>query len=433
MKAAFYEKDITPPLGDYLAGLFLNYSAEDVLDTLHVRSAVIESEGNVAAIIEIDSCEFPDDLHDAVTKRIFEHTGLQPENVLVAVNHTHKGIPIVDNPEIGAYADATYKDTVYRLIADCVILAHKRLCETNGFYACGTAPGIAFNRTFVMQDGTYKTNAYSGGAVRPLGQVDESVPILFFKDQNGTPRGAVVTFACHQDCTPGAQYSGAFSHVLSNEMKKQYGDDFVTVFLAGTSGDINHIDPQYGMNMPQDTYIKMGKILKNACVQAMRQAKPIGEGVCCRKELTELPRRILTEEKAIEEIKRMADEKDITAIRNLCYYQACVKESIAKYYLQYIKIGNVSLYAYPGEIFVYFGLYLKEHAATENNMVCSFSNGGCGYVATREAYADNSRLYEKNLCFGACLAPDAGYIMTERLLKMSEEVENGQVKQNDNR
>ena len=172
--------------------------------------------------------------------------------------------------------------------------------------------------------------------------------------------------------------------------------------------------------MPDDTYIKMGNILKNACTDAMRNAKPIGEGLYCRKDLTELPRRILTRDEALSEIKRMADEKNITGIRNLCFYQECIKGDIAKYYLQYMKIGNTSLYAFPGEIFVYFGLYIKEHAKTNNNIVCSFANGGCGYVATREAFLPCSRLYERNLCVGACLAPDAGYIMTERLLKMSE-------------
>ena len=65
---------ITPPLGCFLAGYYINHVAEDVLDTLHARSVVIESKGKTAAIIEIDSCEFPDDLHDAVTNRIFEYT-----------------------------------------------------------------------------------------------------------------------------------------------------------------------------------------------------------------------------------------------------------------------------------------------------------------------------------------------------------------------
>ena len=96
MSASFYEKDITPPLGCFLAGYYINHVAEDVLDTLHARSVVIESKGKTAAIIEIDSCEFPDDLHDAVINRIFEYTGIEPSNVMVTVNHTHKGIPITD-------------------------------------------------------------------------------------------------------------------------------------------------------------------------------------------------------------------------------------------------------------------------------------------------------------------------------------------------
>lgn len=84
---------------------------------------------------------------------------------------------------------------------------------------------------------------------------------LYFCVISGKPRGAVVTFACHQDWTPGVQYSDAFSHVLSNEMKKEFGEDFITVFLAGTSGDINHVDPRLHGYMPDDIYIKMENVL----------------------------------------------------------------------------------------------------------------------------------------------------------------------------
>ena len=78
MRAAFYEKDITPPLGCYLAGYYINHTAEDVLDPLYVRTAVLESDGTVAAFIDIDSCELPDDLHDAVTGRITTSPGILP-------------------------------------------------------------------------------------------------------------------------------------------------------------------------------------------------------------------------------------------------------------------------------------------------------------------------------------------------------------------
>ena len=421
MRAAFYEKDITPPLGCYLAGYFINHVGEDVLDPLYVRSAVVESNGTVVAFADIDSCEFPDDMHEAVTKRIFEYTGIPAEQVMLAVNHTHKGIPITDNPEIGAYADAAFKDVVYRLIADSVILAYKRLQPTEGVFGVGRAEGISFNRTYVMKDGTYRTNVWGEDVVRPLGGIDEDVPIVFFKDNTGKPQGALVSFACHQDCTPGSQYSGAFAYVLSEEMKKEYGRDFVTVFMAGTSGDINHFDPKRHGNMPDDTYIKMGKILKKACTDAICKAEPIGEGIISRKTLFCVPRRVLSEDEAFSETKRMADEKNMIAVRNLCYYRACVHEDTMQVYLQYVKLGNVSVYAFPGEIFVYFGRYIKEHAKTAKNMVVSFTNHGCGYVATREAFAPNSRLYERDLCVGACLAPDAGYMMADKLLAMAED------------
>lgn len=89
----------------------------------------------------------------------------------------------------------------------------------------------------------------------------EFYPCLYFCVISGKPRGAVVTFACHQDCTPGVRYSGAFSHVLSNEMKKEFGENFITVFLAGTSGDINHVGPRLHGYMPDDIYIKMENVL----------------------------------------------------------------------------------------------------------------------------------------------------------------------------
>ena len=420
MRAAFYEKDITPPLGCYLAGYYINHTAEDVLDPLYVRTAVLESDGTVAAFIDIDSCELPDDLHDAVTGRITAYTGIQPENILIAVNHTHKGIPITDNPEIGAYADAPYKDVCYRLIADSVILAYRRLAASDGVFAVGKAEGISFNRTSRMKDGSLRTNVFNEDVQEPFGEIDTDVPLLFFRSTEGTPLGAIVAFACHQDCTPGSQYSGAFAAVLAKELKKEFGNDFITVFFAGTSADINHFDPARGGKMPDDTYITMGNVLKKACLDALPHAKPIGDGIVCKKESFPVTCRILAEEEMLAEIRRMADNKDITAIRNLCYYQANVKDAAASVYLQYIRVGTVSVYAFPGEMFVYFGKYIKAHAATADNIVISFANSGCGYVATREAFAENSYLYEKDLCFGACLAPEEGYRMTEELLRMAQ-------------
>ena len=160
MRVAFYEKDITPPLGGYLAGYYTNYVADDVLDPLYVHAAVIDNGNTTVAVIAMDSCEFPDDMHDAVTKRITEYTGIPAKNVMITVNHTHKGMPIFDSPEINAYSDGPYKDVVYRLIADCVTLAYKRMEESDISFGCGCVDDISFNRTYIMKDGTIMTNQW---------------------------------------------------------------------------------------------------------------------------------------------------------------------------------------------------------------------------------------------------------------------------------
>lgn len=418
MKISFYEKDITPPLGCYMAGYYTNMVAEDVLDTLHVRCAVFAHDKQVAAVVSIDSMELPDDLHDAVTKRIEAYTGIPADSVLLSANHTHKGIPITDSPEFGACGDSAFRDVVYRLIADCVTLAYRRLQEGTVFYAAGEAEGVSFCRNFVKPDGTFVTWD-SSNTVRALSQVDTEVPFLFVRDGKGKPCGAVVNFACHQDCLPVKFYSGDYAHVLSDELKKVYGPEFVTVFLMGTCGDINHIDPSQ-KQMPFDTYQTIGKTLAKTVCRHAGEVVPVGDALAVSKKQFPVRRRLLTNEEYFAESARLAQEKKLFSVRNLAFYHACAKTAELQVWLQCIRIGNAVLYGYPGEAFVDFGRDLKKRSPSSMNLVASQCNSCCGYIATEEAHGENSRLYEKDLCFGACLEPETGYRINDALLAMAQ-------------
>ena len=426
MKVGFYEKDITPPLGCYLAGYYTNYNAEDVLDPLYVRAAVIIGDEEPVAIVSIDACEFPQDMHDIVTKRIYEYTKIESKNVLLSVNHNHKGIPIDDNPELKAYGDRPYKDVVYRLIADCVTLAYRRAREAKPFYGCGMADDISFNRTFIMKDGTYRTSEYyNPDVVSALSGIDPQVSVLFFKDNDGKPVGAILSFAVHQDCTPGAAYSGAFAYVLSNEMKKIYGSDFTTVYLAGTSGDINHIDIEAIRNgtLKDDFYIYMGKRLAEEAQKAMNNSVDVvGKKVESQKELVCIPKRTFDKATFMESFGEAIANADMTLLRNVAFYEANYNQPQMDVYLQCIVVGDVIIYAYPGEIFVEFGLDIKRRSPSSKNLIATISNTGCGYVPTKKAFEPQSRLYEIQLCYGSCLDPEAGYMMTDKLLEYSQKL-----------
>ena len=81
MRASFYECDVTPPLGGFFWGHYKEAFAEDVHTRLYAKAVVVEDKGDVAAILVIDSCALPPELHEAVTKRVYEYTGITADKI----------------------------------------------------------------------------------------------------------------------------------------------------------------------------------------------------------------------------------------------------------------------------------------------------------------------------------------------------------------
>ena len=80
--------------------------------------------------------------------------------------------------------------------------------------------------------------------------------------------------------------------------------------------------------------------------------------------------------------------------------------------LQVVKVGDWRFAAWPGEIFVEFGLWLKE--AFRNVSLIGYANGDLqGYVVTREAV--EKRYYESGNSF---FDVSAGYTMLEETKKL---------------
>ena len=141
-------------------GYYSERIAEDVYDKLYAKALVVEDSENYVAIVDVDACTLTPEMHDIVTKRIYEYTGLSPECVCISANHTHRGATIHDDFAIRCFADESYKDVFYRLVADAVILAFKRLGdeEVTIKYGRTKAAGYNFCRNFVMKDGSYVTS-----------------------------------------------------------------------------------------------------------------------------------------------------------------------------------------------------------------------------------------------------------------------------------
>lgn len=425
MRAAFYECDITPPLGGYMWGHYHDVRAYDVREKLYAKAVVVEEAGEVAAIVVVDTCALPEEMHEIVTKRIYEYTGIAPERVCIASTHSHSGASVGTDPATESYADATYKDVFFRLCADAVTLAYKRLQEVDVKFGQTEVYGISFNRDFIKEDGTYVTHGRGKpGIVRAMDGMDPDLPVLLF-EQEGKPVGAIINFACHQDCLGSARtgYSGDYASILSKRLKEEYGSDFVSLFLLGACGDINHVNPDASVDIPFLWYHHMGNVLADAVIGVVKEAQPVSGGVKIISKTVEVQRRLADPETTRKTIiKWLTANASFMRTRNLLHYEASNTKTSTELIVQGICIGDVCIATLPGEVYTAIGQGIKKQSPYARNMVVENCNKYCGYIPTKEAFDECSDLYESSLCFHSCHVPEAGEILQKETLQILQQL-----------
>lgn len=434
IKCAFYEKEITPPLGYNLPGYFNFRPGDDVKDRLYAKAVVVDNGSETAAIISIDSCQPHSYLRDKVVERIEKYTDIKSENIVFGANHTHTGIPCYDKYDKEGLEEYIWVTTA--LIADCVILAHKRLCECELTFGIGEVQGISFCRDYYMKNSTPRTNPgrLNADIDKPVAGNDPDLPVLFFKDTNGNPKGAVISFACHQDCVGGTALSGDFSSVLSKELKKIYGENFVTLFMLGACGNINHFDVTRAEDAP-DHYEVMGRIMAGEAVKVISKAIRVeGDDIAVKLESLKLnrldvePEVIRDAEHAVATIKPAVGVKIAADDTDPEQYKLAMANRLLDFVngpdkydapVQVLKIGDFILYAFPGEIFFQYGVMVKEASPTPKCILATMCNAAIGYVPTKDMFYPT--IYESRP--GSCkLEKEAGHIMTDMLIKMGREI-----------
>ena len=434
MKIGFYESDITPPLGIFMPGHGRWLYGSDVYDKIYAKAIAIESQGEYAIIISVDSVSPTEDVYEKVTERITKLSGIPKERISLHFTHTHWGAPLYGETIMGIREDAAYVDVCYRLIADTAILAHRRMSEASGVFEVGCVEGVAFSRDYVMEDGTVITYGSNGKKVKEMfGPTDTSLPLIkFFRD--GKPVGALINFALHQCCGDHDCITGDYSSILSKKLKEKYGESFVSIFTAGTCGDINHLNTNL---IPWDEfrYREIGEIISREVIRMFDKGggEAIGEGISLAEETIFIDKRIATDEytrirakELIENDKYYANiNSSFLRIRSLILANTLQSNPDAtkqiKIILKAFKIGNVCLYFMPGEIFVKFGLRLKKESPIKNSMVIELSNSHLGYVPTPEAFGENCDLYEANLTYKSII-PEGGDIMIDKLIELGNKL-----------
>lgn len=441
MKVGFYEKELTHPLETCLTGYFHRRPMSGIKERLFVKAVAVENDGERFGIIAVDTCGMTDDVFEWIYARAEQMLDLPRKNILISCTHSHTGALMRTAARIVEKEEGEECKYRAKLCADCLVLAFQNMQEATCRYGLGEQKEYAFVRNFLMKDGSYFTNPFpfDPNIDHPVGELDPSVNVLVFEGADKKPFGAIINYACHCDCVGGTEGSGDFPAVMAKELKQVYGYDFVSLFVQGAAGNINHLDVNSNVDY-KVRYKEMGVALAKIVESIIEKATPLTDtSIVAAVQPVQLKKREVPEElleDAREKVRTIpepeSDECNIAVpddpvmIRNYAINLLDIYDSESfknKPYIetrvQVIRFGDCYFYGTPGELFNQYAFYMKENAPTARNFIAELSQPGYhGYIPIPELM-ESDNCYEGK--YTSCtMAPGEGQILAEAAVKLAK-------------
>ncbi len=442
LKCGFYEKEITPAIGTTMVGYNGFRITTSVHDKLFVKAMAVDVDGSQVIMVVFDLLATSDKLCQGVLSRITEFTGVSADRIMVSATHTHYG-PTLPGAK-GEYdmPDVAYEDVLIKAGADAGILAWQNMEPGTIKYASSIEEGLGFNRDFKMKDGSVRTNPtwQNPDIIDFCGPTDPQFQTLYFENQDGALVGAFLNFTCHHDAI-GLEYnawinSADFSGRIARNLKKHYGMDFVSVYVDGCSGNINHFNPfreKEEYDEPRSHVIgeqlakaailnyENAQVLKTDVVSVIKEDFYVGKQHFTDEEVADayhLYKTVSLDEISVNINKpesvdfRRAKAKPVINITEMPEEIRCC--------IQTIRIGDFALYCLNGEIYVEFGLDIKKKSPSKYTAIATHCSGyPQTYVPVRELRGTNVYAAQKTAAY---LEDEAGYKFVEKAIEQGNKL-----------
>ncbi len=414
---------ITPPAGMPMAGSYRLRLSEGVHDDLHAKAVVMERDGVRVALVACDLVAVSDGIVADARKIIERSSGIPAANVMISATHTHSG-PFI--PGRGSFDDefgrnmpvvAKFREQLPQQIAAAVALAAADLQPARVFAGRGEEGSVAFNRRFLMKDGSIRTNPGSNNPdiVRPVGPIDPTVAVALFvsDDEKQTPLATYVNYPLHVAVAGGMQFSADFPGVISELLSRVKGEQMLTLFTAGACGNINHLNVDNSREHPsrQPGANRIGVILAAEILKTyaeLEEVQPNALQISSR--VLDLPKIELSDAEIADarRVAAMAGTDNDPGTRPLA--QAFARLDIIgrngqpfQKEVQVISLGDAMAWAaLPGEIFVEHGLRLKTMSPFRHTMLVELANGWTSYVPDRKAMPEGGYEVISARCGSGC-------------------------------
>jgi len=426
LQAGFSQVDITPPVGIEKIGWLKVIVSDQVLSPLCARIAIFQESETQIAFVQLDTLFIAWDEVVAIRKGIEMEYGFPGSHIMISATHNHAGPAVAQAGDVEK--DEAYAEVLVSKVITAFGQALENLVEVEVGFGYTYEWNLAHNRRVVLRDGTVRTH---GTFDDPLalyleGPVDPQVAVLAVRSKRadclqkqGELMGVLVNFACHPthhggDTAIDAGYPG----ILAGRLREMGCP--VTLFLNGASGNLHTADPRNGGK--DQSAEEVGNILAKD-VSSTLESLSFSDSfnLKAQSSVVELPYRQVTDAEingTVRGAQRFIDPAIYDRAMLALTDKIKQRNGILPVEIQVLSVGKVVFIAIPGELFVEFGLRIKQNAYPLHAIVVSCANGRLGYIPTEEAFKRGG--YETTFGPGSQLAPEAGNLIVNTATELME-------------
>ena len=445
--------DITPPVGFPLYG-YPPKPSTGIKDPLYAKAIVFKQGEIRGALVVCNLLGIPRDLSRIVREKASAETGIPFSNMSVSATHTHSSPGITESFKEYALRKSSGKLTeddkksyfsdLISGITKAIVLADNRSVATEIISGKGRAPGIAFNRRYLMTDGRVRFNPgrNNPGIVCPAGPTDPDVSFVLFRQPGQNSSFASLTVFSSHYVRGGTEFSSDYPCFMQQRFHELFGNQHLSVFGLGPCGNVNTVNPDAPVEDADIKVKRVGYALADAVQAAMPKQSNGEPSLEIVSKILYLPLQNYTK----EELDWSRGEKSYYNERPFLSHRRRLKISIwgvqpplekLRMYeavapavsgepwripveIQVFKIDRkTAIVSMPCELFTEFGIDLKKRSPFTTTMLIELANADIAYLPTIRGFKEGD--YE---AINSRLVPGSGEKMIDSAIEILEHLKN---------
>jgi len=382
---------------------------------LYVRVVVLSHRTQQIALVLCDLLGISGELVNKIRQSVHESIGLPAEAIQIACTHSHSTPDTIGS----GYEDPEYLQALVKTIAKaiCDAAANKQSARMGW----GRVPirGLASSRRIKMTDGKVFTTRYgvpSTWRVNPeliasKGQIDPDLTVIRIESLDGEFLAAISNFGCHASVAlMSPNISGDFPGEAMAALERALGEPAVVLCTNGAAGDV---DPTLDMPFwgPRDDAMArhLGRLFAAQVLECLERTEVQDKTVVgARQELVDL--NVRPDWLRLLEVEQERMRQEFAGGWSLSTVTTqIIQEKVIHTEVQALRLNDLILVGFPGEVFSDIGLKLKAETPNRALAVVELANDNVGYIATQEAFSEGG--YEVGQHLWGRIPPEATEVL----------------------